>query len=446
MIVKTPNKIRKVRGPSLLEFFKGANKFPAFQFHDLMKNYGDVVECGPYFYLINHPDIARDILNRDQKDFSQKDFIGRRVTALFGYGMVTSQGKLWSSQRRLLNPVFSSNSLNELMEEAIEQIDNVLDSWNNSVNEKNEIDIADMMGTLAIMTSGKLLFHHDFLKYVSEIKQIVKTGTGYIAKGLPFYLPIWIPTPSHIKLKEIAKQIDHILEDIIQHRQSEKFEIDDMARVLIQKLGGKGSSVYDKRVMLDEMKTMLAGGYFPISCSLSMIWYALGENPKYYDKIRDEIRSKSINYRFHEDFYKDYPITTSIIFEAMRLYPVAFSIWRKAKVDFETHGFIIPKDKSICISLFNIHRHPKFWKNPNSFYPERFISNESKSRPKHHFMPFGWGNRKCIGDHYAIMIIFLVIIRSIQKFDIKVIGEPLKVRRAALICPKRVNAKINFIT
>ena len=60
-------------------------------------------------------------------------------------------------------------------------------------------------------------------------------------------------------------------------------------------------------------------------------------------------------------------------------------------------------------------------------------------------MPFGWGNRKCIGDHYAIMVIFLTMIRSLQKFDVKVNHEPLKVRRAALICPKKVDAKIREI-
>jgi len=436
---------RKIRGPSLLEFFKGSTEFPAFHFHEMMK-YGDLVKCGPYFYLVNHPDIARDILNRDQKDFSQKDFIGRRVTALFGHGMVTSQGKLWSSQRKLLNPVFSYKSLHKLMEEAIDQIDKVLETWDKSIENNKKIDIADLMGTLAIMTSGKLLFHYDLSKYESEIKRIVKTGTEYIAKGLPFYLPLWIPSPSHIKLKKISKRIDIILKDIIEHRESEKYEMDDMAGALIQALGGKASSKYKERIMLDEMKTMLAGGYFPISCSLSMIWYALGENPKYYEKMRQEIQSKPVNYKFHQNFYQDFPITSSIVFEAMRMYPVAFSIWRKAKVDFTTHGFIIPKGKSICISLFNIHRHPEFWENPNSFLPERFMNSESKERPRHHFMPFGWGNRKCIGDHYAIMIIFLTLIRTVQRFNVKIYHEPLKVRRAALICPKRVNAKISPVT
>lgn len=438
---------KTINGPSLLRFFNGASKFPAFHFHDLMVNYGDLVKCGPYFYLINHPDMARDILNRDQKDFSQKDFIGRRVTTLFGHGMVTSQGKLWASQRRLLNPVFSHKTIHESLGDSIEMIDRTLDLSIRNASDKKKIDIADLMATTAIMTSGKLLFDYDLSPYLKKIKNIVRTGTRYIAEGFPFYLPLWIPIPIHIKLRYISKEIDVILEQIISDRNKNDKKAIDMAGVLMEALDKDPDSTdYEKRIMLDEMKTMLAGGYFPVSCSLSMIWYTLGAYPEYLQKMKDEIRSLPNNYEFTPGFYKDFPITTSIIFEVMRLYPVAFSIWRKAKVDFKTQGYIIPKGKSICISLFNIHRHPEYWDSPNSFLPERFMDSGLNERPPHHFMPFGWGNRKCIGDHYAIMIIFLTIIRSLQKLEVTVIHEPLKVRRAALICPKRIKAEISTIS
>lgn len=442
----TQEKKEKIRGPSLMEFFKGSSDFPAFHFHDLMTDYGDVVQCGPYFYLINHPDIAKEILNRDQKDFSQKDFIGRRVTTMFGHGMVTSQGKLWSSQRRILNPVFSHKSLHEQIETVVSQIDSILETWNEHVENKEQVDIADLMGTLTILISGQLLFRFDFSKYVSEFKKIVEFGTGYIAEGLPFFLPTWLPSRTHFKLKKISKRTDEILEHIISECKSKDLEHPYMAGVLMEKLGNNNSSSFEKRVLLDEMKTMLAGGYFPVSCSLSMIWYTLGQFPEYFPKMKEEIRSKPKDFQFDQNFYKDFPVTTAIIFEVMRLYPVAFSIWRKAKVDFETHGYVIPKGKSICVSLFNIHRHPDFWIEPNEFIPERFMDDSGDKRPKHHFMPFGWGNRKCIGDHYAIMVIFLTVIRTIQHYDIEIIHEVLKVRRAALICPKRVNANIKAIT
>lgn len=444
MVADIKEKKRKIKGPSLMEFYKGANVYPAFHFYELMKKYGDVISCGPHFYVINHPDIARDILNRDQKEFSQLDFIGRRVTSIFGYGMVTSQGELWKSQRRIVNPILSPKSVHKLLTEAIDEIDACLDSWERYIESKIPIDLADLTGTLAIMTSGKLLYHFDLSDDVAEIKKIVEKGTEYLAEGLPFFLPLWIPSPTHFKIQKNSKKIDEILEKVIAASQQRESKKSDMASVLIKALGTKTSSGFQRRVMLDEMKTMLAGGYFPISCSLSMIWYALGKYPDYYDKLKMEIASKPKDYQFNQNFYQDFPITTAIIFEVMRLYPVAFSIWRKAKNNFETNGYLIPKGKSICVSIFNVHRHPKMWKDPDEFRPERFMNSDAKKRPKHHFMPFGWGSKKCIGDHYAMMVVFLTLIRTIQHYDIHIIHEPLKVRKAALICPKKIMASIKL--
>ncbi|MBT8288759.1 MAG: cytochrome P450 [Bacteroidia bacterium] len=436
---------RAVQGPKLIDFLTGSGDFPAFHFYELMKGYGDIVKCGPYFYLINHPDIARDILNRDQKDFSQEDFVSKRVHTVFGYGMVTSKGKLWSSQRRLLNPVFSHKELHKDIDKVLDQINDSFSEWKILAAKGDVVDLSDLVGTLAIMTAGQLLFNFDFTKYVDSFKSIVKMGTYYMAEGLPFFLPLWIPSPNHLKLKKVNRDVDSILEKIINEMDCEQPNRDSMGCVLKNALGTKSSSSYDRRVMFDEMRTMLAGGYFPVSCSLSMIWYALGENPEYLDKMTREVRQKPVDYKFTADFYKDFPVTSACIFEAMRLYPIAFSIWRKAKIEFHTQGYTIPKNKSVCISLFNIHRHPEFWDDPEEFKPERFMDTQSRKRPKHHYVPFGWGNRKCIGDHYAIMIIFLTIIRTLQQFDLKIIHEPLKVRRAALICPKRVLANLKHI-
>lgn len=432
-----------VPGPGLLEFLGGANEFPAFHFHSLMAKYGDIVRCGPYFYLINHPDMAKVILNRDQKDFSQEDFIGKRVRTVFGHGMVTSKDEVWSSQRRLLNPVFSSKEVHLSITEAINEIDRCLSEWENYNSNNNTVDLVDRIGTLSILTAGELLFHTDFKPYVATMKRVVKAGTTYIAEGLPFYVPKWIPTPNNIMLPKITRKTNSILEQVIDQNKDRSEEYSDLVQTLTRALGHEKSTDFEKTLLIDELKTMLAGGYFPVTCALSLIFYSLGGNPSNYAEIKQEIRSKPKAYRFTPNFYNDFPKTTASIFEAMRLYPAAFSIWRKAKCDFSISGYTIPKGKSVCISLFNVHRHPDYWTDPDEFNPDRFLSEESKRRPKHAFMPFGWGNRKCIGDHYAMMIIYLTVIRSLNLYEIDIIHEPLKVRRAALICPKRVLARVN---
>jgi len=235
------------------------------------------------------------------------------------------------------------------------------------------------------------------------------------------------------------------LNHIINNRSNTKSGRNDLANVLMKELGGAQSTPEDNRLMIDEMKFMMSAGYFPISSTLSIFWHLIGRHPDYLIKIKKEIRDLPDDYKFTEHFYRNIPVTASAVFETMRLYPVAFSLWRKSKIECKIKGFVIPKGKAVCISLFNIHRNPKFWNDPNIFIPERFTEAESKNRPKHFFTPFGWGSRKCIGDHYAMMIIFLTIIKSLRKYEINILpGQKLEVKSIAIICPKKVLAKVSL--
>lgn len=435
----------KIKGPNALRFFKNRKIYPAFHFHELMHEYGDVVKCSSFFYLINDPETGKAILNRDQKDFHQQDFISKRTRVVFGEGLVTNEGSSWASQRKILNPIFKSKAIHENLEDAIIEIDKVIFHWKEYINSQEPINIADEMENIAILSSGKILFDMDMSNYIKDIKNIVKKSTKYMADGMPFFVPYWIPTLTHIKLRQIRQNIDAILEPIIDKHIKQNSSKNDLVNILLNGLGNPNLTAKNRRLVIDEMMTMMAGGYFPISSALSLFWFTMGKHPKYLTKMENEIRSLPKDYEFSERFYNDFPITSSVIFESMRLYPAAFSIWRKSKIECEINGYVIPKGKSICISLFNIHRNPKFWDNPDDFIPERFNYSESKERPKHYFMPFGWGGRKCIGDHYAVMIIFLTVIKIIKNYNVSVIkSNKLEVKPLAIICPKKVEAKIEI--
>lgn len=441
------NGIKSIKGPSIFGFIKRMHNHPVFHLYKIMKEYNneDLIKCSSLFYLVNDPDLARLILNKDQKSFNQDDFVGKRTKTVFGKGLVTSQGELWVSQRRVLNPVFNQQSLHEFIEDTVCEIDKVIDKWG-IFSEKQEIfDLVDEMGDLSIMVAGKVLFNTNFKDDIPEIKKVVKVGTRYIVNGLPFFIPYWIPTISHLKLRYINLKIDALLNPIITNRLNNLSDRNDLTGALTSMLKKDNFQKKKRRLVLDEMKTMLSGGYFPVACCLSMFWYSMSKSPNFIEKLKEEIRKTPKDYKFTEHFYKDFPVTTSIIFETMRKYPIAFSIWRKSKVEQIIGGYKIRKGKTVCISIFNIHRNPKYWKNPDNLDFERFNEKNTEKRPKHYFMPFGWGNRKCIGDNYAMMVIFLAVIRIIQKYNIEMIAnQRLKIKNAPLISPERVYAKVSL--
>lgn len=441
--VETSKKL--IRGPSMISFINGLEEYPAFHFYRLMKEYGDVVNCPINLYLISDPDMAKSILNRDQKDFNQDDFVSKRVQTVFGLGLVTSQGKIWASQRKLMNPLYNRKAIHEYIPIALEEIDKIMDKWTRYAKENTTFDIVDELADLTIMISGKIQFDTDLKNDLKNIKYYASIGTPYMANGLPFFIPYWIPTPTHIHLRIISRGFNRIFKRIIAQRRGNGNNNNDLTATLINALGDPSASETDKRLMLDEMKTMLIGGYFPVACNLSLFWYVLGQYPEYLKHLYREVENIPFDYKFDPHFYKDFPILTKTLYETMRLLPATFSIWRKSKFDQMVNGVRIPKGKVICLSILNMNRNPKIWESPDEFDPERFNKENIKQRPKHYFMPFGWGNRKCIGDHYAMLVVYLTIIRIIQKFNITIIpNQELELKKAPLMSPKKLYAKVQL--
>lgn len=437
--------MKKIAGPSWGHFLRGLQKPPPFFFYELMLQYGDVVKIGPHVYLINHPDIARHIFKRDQKYYDQNDFVSKRARAIFGNGLVVSDGDTWVNQRRLLTPHFRHKGVSSLMPVLIKEMDRILDEWQEYARSERPFDLVKEMGRITIRLAGQTLFRTDLKDQAEKILAVAAIGNRYLSQTTPFYIPFWIPTPAHQKIKRTSRTFRKILDDIVRAHQKEDGPNGHMAATLIHHLGSATASETDRRLLYDELQTMLLGGFFPMTATLSMFWYALSNQPDHLARLQHEIDQQPENNPLAPDFIQDFPMLIQLLYESMRLYPVAFSLWRKALVDDYVQGYKIPKGVAVAISVFNIHRHPGIWKDPDRFDPTRFEKSRLKQLPGHYFIPFGYGVRKCIGDHYSMIAMPLLIIKLLQRYRIELIPQPqLVLQRAQLMIPERVMARIHF--
>ncbi|MCF2859829.1 cytochrome P450 [Pseudoalteromonas sp. SMS1] len=93
-----------------------------------------------------------------------------------------------------------------------------------------------------------------------------------------------------------------------------------------------------------------------------------------------------------------YP-TSWIVKEALRLWPVAWNLARFPKRDHELDGHQVKEDDIVSVCPYALHRHPQNWSAPDTFDPQRWQSIKGDSAP---FMPFGWGEHKCIAAAFAV--------------------------------------------
>jgi cytochrome P450 len=113
----------------------------------------------------------------------------------------------------------------------------------------------------------------------------------------------------------------------------------------------------------------------------------------------------------------------------------------------ELEGHLIPKNSQVIPNLYAVHMSPDLWEAPEEFRPERFLSADGLrvQKPKH-FMPFGAGQRMCLGDSLAEMELQLFFASLMHVFDLENPSSELPTMEGTLgatVTPK--DFELNFV-
>ena len=128
--------------------------------------------------------------------------------------------------------------------------------------------------------------------------------------------------------------------------------------------------------------------------------------------------------------------TRRVLDEALRLYPPAWAISRKAMGDDEIGGYRVPAGAEIFLSQWVTHRHPDFWENPLGFDPDRFLTDRSADRPRFAYWPFGGGPRQCIGNTFALMEGTITLAMITQRYALDLVpGHTIQVEPSITLRP-----------
>jgi cytochrome P450 len=128
----------------------------------------------------------------------------------------------------------------------------------------------------------------------------------------------------------------------------------------------------------------------------------------------------------------DLTYTHQVVQETLRLYPPAWWILRMANEDDEMDGFYIPANTMVAPMPYVIHRHPEVWQKPDQFDPERFVPERFLNQHKLAWLPFGSGQRQCIGKDLTMMESKLILIRMMQRYHITAVPNFVPQEHAAM--------------
>ncbi|MDT9683949.1 cytochrome P450 [Streptomyces sp. TRM76323] len=150
----------------------------------------------------------------------------------------------------------------------------------------------------------------------------------------------------------------------------------------------------------DELSTVLFAGAETTASSLAWAFHELARRPDVEAELVAEIE-EVVGDRPVE--IGDVPKLTAVrrvLDEVIRLHGVTL-LMRRATAPVELGGRRIPQGAEVAFSLYAMHRDPDLYPDPDRFDPDRWLPERRASVERHAYVPFGAGNRKCIGDAFV---------------------------------------------
>jgi len=154
--------------------------------------------------------------------------------------------------------------------------------------------------------------------------------------------------------------------------------------------------------IVDALLPLLMAGQEPAAAGLTWILDRLGRAPELRDRFMDAP--------------EDDAVRTAIVAESLRLRPAVHSVARRLTEARRIGDHTLPAGVVATVPIVLVHRDPVAFPDPDEFRPERFIGHDPDELP---YLPFGGGERRCLGQWLAHAEIGTVLPSILSRVDVR---------------------------
>jgi cytochrome P450 len=428
-----------------LGYYWGFLRDPIGFVGDRFTRYGDIYYAPSKdggLYVLRHPDHLREVLITQAGKFSKGHSAFRQMARFLGDGLLTSDGDTWKRHRRMIQPAFSRPRLVEYAAVMRDEADRTARRWRDG----EALDLGHEMMELTLRIVSRTLFGHDVTRETDEVARAMVTFQDFL--GRPDVLPSWMPSPQRRRLNDAVATIDRIMASMIAARRRETASQargsagdpapTDLLQTLITAVDeeGDGGGLTAQEVR-DHLVTLFLAGHETTSHALTWTFYLLSQNPGADRALAAESAQVLGDRAAGYDDLERLVYTEQALKEAMRLYPPAYSVARKATDDLEIGGYPVQRGSEVVAWIYMAHRDARWFPEPDRFLPERFSPENEAKLPKGAYLPFGAGPRICIGKSFAMLEAKLILATIARRFRLELApGQRVDVRPRITLTPR----------
>jgi cytochrome P450 len=437
---------------------------PTFEKHGTVTTF----LMGKWKVAVGDPDLLKKI-TFDHENFDKltpnEVVPGILTDRLFGTNILFSNHATWKKHRKVVNSAFKKgwnlNIFSECVEELFEKL---------GESTVKNADIDQLMQRVTVEALGREIMGIKFdgilspsqNEFVQNFNFVMRAALSPLCTLFPWFDRPWNPLrfEAYEKLKKINIFFDELISDRKEMmRQGENYISKDILSLMIESNMNDLNGLTDEDVRYNTLIFFLAG-QDTTSFTLSAVLYLLAEHPEIQNKVRQEI-IKVLGETEYIDGKLQVPTNEqlnqlkylyAVIQETMRLYP-ALTILTNwvSKNNYDYNGMNLPAGTVIDIYIYAINRNSKYFKNPNTFDPSRYLEGGiDTTKLESNWFSFSAGDRMCMGQSFTITQQKIVLSNILRRYRVKHtsvenIGKPLKTELPFLLRSKGLRLDLERI-
>jgi len=420
---------------TLFRLFIKGNHLPKLA--EYTKKYGSIVQTKFFafrrqLFIVTDPEFVRFILRESKLFPGRSPALPIRFVAPKGL-LVLPSNDMWKMHRNALTPVLSHKDylsryvveMNEICTRMMERIPSGVPIDISSLMIRTTLDVICRVG---FNYESKSLDDPDsnFLVVSKRLFEdiLVRSMLGFYYH----FSKVKVRFETNLKfIRDVAKRAIGVASTAIDSAEEKSTESSSLKKLnFIAALKGSRETLGEEEI-IDESITMLLAGHETTSNTLSWTLYLLAKHPDLQEKAHHKAIS-ALEQGSVPDFEAlndgKFQYLEAVIYESLRHFPTVPFFGRFCSESFEFSGYKFKKNSIFWIAPVVNNMDPKYWDKPEEFRPERFVGitpeQESEMRTNKAFLPFGGGNRSCIGKRFAMIETTLILARLLQRFRFEI--------------------------
>jgi cytochrome P450 len=367
------------------------------------------------------PNALRAVLVEKAAYFPKAPVWLRVMRPMLGRGILTAEGAHWRWQRQAAAASFQPSPVLECAPAASAAARRTVTRWLEAGECRR--DIAAEMTRITFEVILDTIFDGHEANNVDAMSAAFAAYVAELGRPSPvdlFGAPEWIRRFITPKAMAAVDYMRTAADNMIARRRASPPRDDLIGRLMeaTDPQTGRAMSDVDLR---NNVLTFLAGGHETTALALTWSIYLLSNDQPAQAKVAAEVA------RFGDDpltasHLTQLPFTKQVVQEALRLFPPVAVMTRVCQEECDIPGRRIKRGEIVVIPIYALHRHRLYWTEPDRFDPDRFSGATTRDCLRYIYMPFGGGQRVCLGSSFAIMEATLVLAELVRRIQFAAIS------------------------